>query len=230
MGELFSTAFTSSSFWSVLSSLDFLSIFLALSLCIIDSSVKIREAFSFAHSAEQILAVAKYCSAAYGSNLWDLGSREAVMLMNAWHTGHKLAWNVPRACRTFLVESVLAPHVPSLRVSLLHRTIGFFRGLLASPSHEVVVAALPAARDLRSSLSANLALVRAETGLDPWTAGRGELQDALEAAHRATVPQQDGWRVPYLGKLLAARLQAHYVVDSEEEQRLQGLIDALVVN
>ena len=66
---------------------------------LIDSSVKIREAFSFAHPAEQILAVAKYCSAAYGSNLWDLGSREAVMLTNAWRTGHKLAWDVPRACR-----------------------------------------------------------------------------------------------------------------------------------
>ena len=74
----------------------------------IDSSVKIREVFSFAHPAKQILAVAKYCSAAYGSNMWDLGSREALMMTNAWRTGHKLAWDVPRACRTFLVECVLA--------------------------------------------------------------------------------------------------------------------------
>ena len=197
---------------------------------LVDSSVKTRETFSFAHPAEQILAVAKYCSAAYGSSLWDLGSREALMLTNAWRTGHKLAWDVPRACRTFLVESVLAPHVPSLRVSLLHRVIGFFRGLLASPSHEVTVVALLAARDIRSSVGANLALVRAETGLDPWVAGRGELQAALQAADRAPVPQQDSWRVPYLGKLLAARLQAHYAAESEEEQRLKSLIDSLVVN
>ena len=61
----------------------------------IDSSVKIRESFDFAHPAEQILAVSKYCSAVYGSNLWDLGSREAEMLTNAWRTGHKLAWEVP---------------------------------------------------------------------------------------------------------------------------------------
>ena len=197
---------------------------------LIDKSVKIREEFGFAHPAEQILAVAKYCSAAYGSNLWDLGGREVLMLTNAWRTGHKLAWDVPRACRTFLVESVLAAHVPSLRASLQHRAIGFFRGLLASPSPEVTVVALLAARDIRSSLGANLALVRAETGLDPWEAGRGELQAALEAADRAPVPQQDSWRVPYLGKLLTARLQAHYAADREEEKRLQGLINTLVVN
>ena len=70
----------------------------------IDSSVKIRESFSFAHPTEQILAVTKYCSAAYGSNLWDLGSREAQMFPNAWRTGHKLAWDVPRSCHTFLVQ------------------------------------------------------------------------------------------------------------------------------
>ena len=45
----------------------------------IDGPVKIRESFGFAHPEEQILAMAKYCSAGYGSNLWDLGSREAEM-------------------------------------------------------------------------------------------------------------------------------------------------------
>ena len=50
----------------------------------IDSSVKIREGFRFAHPANQITAVEKYCTAAYGSNLWDL-------FTNVWWTCHKLA-------------------------------------------------------------------------------------------------------------------------------------------
>ena len=90
--------------------------------------------------------------------------------------------------------------------------------------------ALLAARDLRSSLGSNLALVREETGLDPWVAGRAELRAALEAADRAPVPQLDSWRAPALVKLLTARLQAHYAADREEEGRLQGLIDSLVIN
>ena len=196
----------------------------------IDGSVKIRESFGFAHPSEQILAVAKYCSAAYGSNLWDLGSRESEMMTNAWRTGHKLAWDVPRHCRTFLVQTVLAPQDGSLRASLLSRSVGFFRGLLASPSNEVAVMALLAARDLRSSLGSNLALVREVSGLNPWVAGRANLWAALEAADRVPVPQQDSWRAPLLEKLLVARLQVFYAADKVEEKRLQDLISSLVKN
>ena len=141
----------------------------------IDTSVRIRESFSFAHPSEQITATEKYCTAVYGSNLWDLGSPESKMLVNAWRTGHKLAWRVPRSCHTYLVQGVLAPHVPSLRASLLSRFVGFFRGLLTSPSNEVTVLALLGARDIRSSLGSNLALIREMTGLDPWVAGHGQL-------------------------------------------------------
>ena len=89
----------------------------------IDSSVKIREGFGFAHPGDQITVVEKYCTAAYGSNLWKLGEREAVMYTNAWRTSQKLAWDVPRACHSYLVQTVLAPHVGSLRESLLHREV-----------------------------------------------------------------------------------------------------------
>ncbi len=95
----------------------------------IDSSVKIRETFSFAHPQEQILAVEKYCTAIYGSNLWNLDSIESRMVVNAWRTGHKMAWDVPRQCKTFLVETVLAPHVPPLGASLMTRFHGFFISL-----------------------------------------------------------------------------------------------------
>ena len=197
---------------------------------LIDSSVKIRESFAFAHPTEQILAVSKYCSAAYGSNLWDLRSREANMFTNAWRTTHKLAWDVPRHCRTFLVQTVLAPEDASMRASLLCRSAGFFHGLLTSQSREVVVMALLAARDMQSSLGSNLALVREESKLNPWVAGRGELRAALEAADRVPVPQQDKWRGPYLEKLLVLRLQAYYAGDKVEEKRLQDLICSLVKN
>ena len=44
------------------------------------------------------------------------------------------------------------------------------------------------------------------------------------------VPEQDTWRIPYLRKLLAERLSAHYKGDAEEEDRLKELINSLVVN
>ena len=60
----------------------------------IDTSSKIREAFSFAHPSEQILAVEKYCTAVYGSNLWDLGGNEAGMMVmggERWLAQHTVA-------------------------------------------------------------------------------------------------------------------------------------------
>ena len=196
----------------------------------IDSSVKVREGFSFAHPFEQITAVEKYCTAVYGSNLWELGSNETNMLVNSWKTGLKLAWGVTRACRTYLVETVLAPHVRSLRARLLLRFINFFRALLTGPSREVTVVALLAARDKRSSIGANLAVVSELTKLDPWVSSIGELRNSLEEADRAKIPDRDEWRIPYLRKLLSALLEAKYSADSAEEERLQSLITSLVIN
>ena len=131
-------------------------------------------------------------------------------------TGHNLAWDVPRSCHTYLVQTVLAPKDLSPRASFMSRSVGFFCGLLTSPSQEVTVVALLAARDLRSSLGSNLALVQEVAKLDPWAASRAELQAALEKADWALVPQLDSWRVP--------TLQAYYSGDKEEEMWLQGLI------
>ena len=194
----------------------------------IDSSSKIREAFSFAHPIEQILAVEKYCTAVYGSNLWHLCGKEAGMVVSAWRTGHKLAWDVPRSCHNYLVEEVLAAGAASLEVSLLTRFQGFFRGLLASPSQEVVVVALLAARDIRSTLGSNLTHLQNLTGLDPWAVGKSQLKAALGRATRKEVPELDFWRPQLLQKLLSARLEAHYSTDLVEEERIATLINSLV--
>ena len=69
------------------------------------------------------------------------------------------------------MQEVLAPHVANLSVSLLLKFVGFFRSLIASPSSEVVVVALLAARDLRSNLGKNLALVRETSGWLSTAAG-----------------------------------------------------------
>lgn len=196
----------------------------------IDSSVKIREAFSFAHPCEQILAIEKYCTAMYGSNLWKLESAEVQSVIAAWKTGIKLAWGVHRGCRTYLVQNVLAPDLTPLRVGLLTKFHGFFKSLLESPSPEVSVVARLVARDIRTSLGSNLALIRRETGLDPWTVGRGHLCQVLKEKAKVKVPEGEGWRVTLLQKLLCERQRAHYSGDEPEEKRLQGLVDSLVVN
>ena len=57
-----------------------------------------------------------------------------------------------------------------MKAGLLSKFVGFFRSLITSPSSEVMVVAMLAARDVRSNLGKNLSLVRETTGLDPWVA------------------------------------------------------------
>ena len=152
------------------------------------------------------------------------------MYTNAWRTGHKIAWKVTRSCRGYLVDTVLALHVDSLRASLLHRQVGVFHVLLRGPCKKATVAALLASRYKQSILGANLALIGEKTELDPWTSGKRELQAALEESEIPGVPDKDQWRIAALEKLLSARLTAEYQADKTEADRLQDLIDSLVIN
>ena len=152
------------------------------------------------------------------------------MVANSWKLSCKLAWNLPRSCHTYFVHQVLAPHVKNLEVSLWENFAGFFKGLLASSSHEVVTLALLASRDIRSNLGSNLNALREMTHLDPWTAGKSEMNAALSRACGREAPMEDLWRIPLLKKLLTQRLSARYAGDGQEEEKLQKLIESLVVN
>ena len=57
------------------------------------------------------------------------------MVRDLEETGQKLALS----CHTYLVQKVLDPHLPELKVSLQLKLLGFSRGTLAGPSGKVVV-------------------------------------------------------------------------------------------
>ena len=53
---------------------------------------------------------------------------------------------------------------------------------------------------------------------------------SLKESERPVVPDGDRWRIAALEKLLSARLTADYQADKTEVDRLQDLIDSLVIN
>ena len=58
----------------------------------------------------------------------------------------------------------------------------------------------------------------------------GQLKAALLRGEAVEVPPRDAWRVPYLSRLLSARLKCYYSGDVNEEKQLMSLIDSLVIN
>ena len=156
----------------------------------IAKTVELREMLHFASPAEVLTATNVYCADYYGSLAGrDLGTNKASMFYNAWTIHVKLAWQVPRNTRTYLVQQVLAPGS-----EILARFVNFFHSLRNAPSHEVLTAGLLGARDLGSVTGRNLALVTELSGQDPWTASSARVRQALMDKEIIPVPETDGWR------------------------------------
>ena len=196
----------------------------------IDQNVEVRQSFSFASPVKVVRALQVYCTSYYGSMLWDLQSEAAKKFCNAWTTGIKLAWDCPRAARTYLVQQVLACGSTSARTDIMSRYCRFFRGLQGSPSMEVSSLAYLLARDVRSTTGRNLRHIRDRSGKDPWVDSPESIRTALQEAETVDIPAIDRWRVDYLGVLLEQRMEWHYMGMKEEQERVQGLIDSLCIN
>ena len=56
----------------------------------IDSTIKTRESFRFAHPTEQISAMEKYCCSLYGSNIWRL-ENSLTKVTSVWNVAKKLS-------------------------------------------------------------------------------------------------------------------------------------------
>ena len=69
---------------------------------------------------------------------------------------------------------------------------------------EVSVLVYFVVRDVRTTTGSNLQLVGDLTGLDPWSCLGSQVKKVM-AEKLAVLPEQDRWRLPYLGKLLEQR-------------------------
>ena len=152
------------------------------------------------------------------------------MIINSWKAGHRIAWSVSRACRSYLVMQVLAPHVKNLEVTLWERFFAFFHSLISSSHHEIATLAILASHDIRTNLGANLMHLKKMTNLDPWASVKDQLNHAPNQEFATKTPDVDHWRPPLLQKLLVQRLSAKYEGNKGEEEKLTILIDSLTIN
>ena len=197
---------------------------------LIDQTVEVRKTFSFASPVEVVRAMQVYCTSFSGSMLWSLQSEAAQKYFNTWSTGIKLAWDCPRATRTYLVQQVLSCGTSSAKSQILTRYSRFFRGLRASPSAEVACLANLLSRDVRSCTGLNIHTISAMTGKDPWVDSPAAIKVALDEAELVEIQNIYKWRIKYLGVLLEQRMQLHYLGAEDEQQEIQHLIDSLCVN
>lgn len=104
------------------------------------------------------------------------------------------------------------------------RYIKFFKTLLNSKSPEVALVANLVSHDVQSTTGNNLARMKQETGLNPWTATPSMVKTAL-INNEVSVPEEENWRLPLLEKLLLQRHEMEYQLQDVKE--IQSMIDSL---
>ena len=144
------------------------------------------------------------------------------MVYNAWNTCVKLVWRVPRSTHTYIVDNLLATTFQSVKQQLIGRYINFTRKLAKSRSPEVSTAFSIVSRCIRSTTGKNLHQIERDVLLDPWLEPAWKIQQSVM---KRAVPDNEGWRIQYLRKLLDARLELESTCDDYEE--LTNLIDSL---
>ena len=95
----------------------------------IGSSVDIREKFGFAKPEQILKAVRIYSLYLYGGMLWDFTSERTSQFCKAWNTCIKLAYDLPRNTKTFIVDNYLAINFDSVMKELFSRYVNFVKSL-----------------------------------------------------------------------------------------------------
>ena len=84
------------------------------------------------------------------------------------------------------------------------------------------------AKDIRSTAAKNLRLLEIETEGLTWTSSKTKVMGKL-LQNKPRIPEQDQWRIQYLGHLLEQRDQMKYAGQEDDVQVewVQNLIDSL---
>ena len=188
----------------------------------IDTSVDIRETFSFAHPQQVLKAVHLYAGHHYGAMLWDFESEMVSQYCKVWNTCVKLTYDVPRSTHTYLVVNFLAANFVPVKTELLARYVKFYKSFKLSKYPEVQHLAEVVSADVRSVTSKNLSLVKEMSGLNPLAVSPYNVRKAIKVS---PIPENDTWRPALLDELLRRRKEMDVALMKTED--IQKVIDSL---
>ena len=143
-------------------------------------------------------------------------------MFRCWNTTVKLVWGVPRSTHTYFVEHLLGLGLPTVSHKLKCQYVGYFQKLKGSASKEVRILSEIVARDAQSVTGRNLQKIKQEYSLDPWSS---PVSSFKQTDVSQPIPETDSWRIEFLGKLLAQRIEMELCDDDSTET--SKLIDSL---
>ena len=184
----------------------------------IGTSSEVLAMFDFATPEQKLTAIQTYCCSWYGSMLWEFYSDTAEKAFRAWSTTVKIAHQLPRHTRTFIMEHYLSGSLPSVRQMILRRYVQFLQGLLSSSNPAVCHLANLAVATNLSVTGRNVIRMWEEFGRDPVTCHKREF-----VVEKCEMPEGGEETIELLDRLLEQR-------SNETDEDVLNELNQLITN
>ena len=154
--------------------------------------------------------------------LWDFTSERTNQFCKAWNTCVKLAYDLPRNTKTFIVDNYLAINFDSVMKELFSRYVNFVKSLQKSFSYEIRSLFEIIGYNCQSNTGRNLHFIQTQSGLDPYRISSRKIRD-LDMGQQ--IPVNEMWRIPTLDRLLKS--QNTLIDNMESTEEVDAIIDSV---
>ena len=173
--------------------------------------------FSFGSPGQKLTAIQTYSCSWYGSMLWNLYSESANKCYRSWNTTVRMAHQLPRQTRTYIVENYLT-ELPSVKQLIIRRYVKYIQCLLSSNNETIWNLANLAINTTRSVTGLNVTNIREEFGLDPVLVDRSEF-----FVEKREIPDNGMENIELLDYLL-------YLRNTETEEDIIAELNAVITD
>ena len=148
-----------------------------------------------------------YTTSFYGSNLWDIFSKDCERLYKSWNVAIRQIFDVNRCTHRYLIESVSQSMHP--KTMLCSRYVGFYKSLINSSKVSVRILARLSERDQRTILGRTLfTLCRLSHVETPSSLTCHVVKQNIKYFD---VPESELWRVGMVNELLKLKKESLFL-------------------
>ena len=142
-----------------------------------------------------------YTTSFYGSNLWDIFSKDCERLYKSWNVAMRLIFEVSRCTHRYLIETMSQSLHP--KTMLCSRYVGFYKSLIQSSKLSVRILVKLSEGDQRTVLGRTLFTLCRLSNVP--TSNLLTCQLVKKSIKYFDVPEAEDWRVDMVGELLKLR-------------------------
>ena len=185
----------------------------------IQSNNEIMQEFYYAHPKTKLLLNSIYNSHFTGSTIWDLFSRETVMIENTWSVSMRNMLKLHRQTHRYMIEPI--SDVRHIKFAFLKRFLRFTEMMEKSSKRPVRHLFETVKRDCRSTTGANL---RRILNLVRRTSAKQITKKDLDGIPFSKLKPEDEWRIPIIKELLGVRCN-EFAINEFERSEITEMLD-----